>query len=196
MNNLEAKAIIEATGNHDEEDTEYIMDIYKNVVKHIGFEDKRRDKRYIVKFHDIFYYMPDGVEEAAADNLFERFCEDQADCISDALEEKHIDIDEMLHPMCVGHYQAFTVDIPEITKENAVEVAMLIYDEYGWRGDVYVDNYVYTVNVLQDLEDNYMDYWIEFLEANEYMPKPMIDEIRERYKKDMERRKAKQTLAK
>ena len=64
MNKLEAQMIVENTGNYSEEDVEEVMDTYEELMKNVGFEDNRRDKRYIVKFHDIFYYMPDGVEEA------------------------------------------------------------------------------------------------------------------------------------
>ena len=48
----------ENTGNYDDTDVDYIMDTYKELVKHMGFEDNRGDSRYIVKFHDIPYYTP------------------------------------------------------------------------------------------------------------------------------------------
>ena len=41
-----------------------------------------------------------------------------------------------------------------------------------------------------------MEYWIDFLESNECMPQEKIDEIKNKYHKDMERRQAAQTLAK
>ena len=65
---------------------------------------------------------------------------------------------------------------------------MKIYDEAGYRGKEYVRSYIYMVNVLQDLEDNYMKYWIEFLRVGEFMSEKAIKEIEERYKKDQERR--------
>ena len=196
MNKLEAQTIINQTGNYTDEDIEYIMGIYKNVVKHIGFEDKRRDSRFVVKFHDIFYYMPDGIEAAEIDNLFEAFCEDMYDSVICQANEKHIDVDEMLHPMYVGSYQAFVVNIPEITNDNAIDVAMQVYDEFTYEGKEYVENYVYLVDLLQDLEDNYMKYWFDFLDGNEYYTQKTIDDMKNTYKKDMERRKAAQTLAK
>lgn len=199
MNKLEARIIIENTGNYDEEEIEEVLGVYETVMKHVGFEDKRRDNRFVVKFHDIFYYMPDEYErehEEEISSLFESFCSDMYDNITDMAWEKHIDIDEMLHPMFVGNYQAFVVDIPEITNDNAIDITMKVYDEFSWNGKEYVENYIYLVGLLQDLEDNYMDYWIEFLEANEFLNKETIEEIKNKYREDMERRKAKQTLAK
>lgn len=196
MNELEARAIIENTGNYDEEEIDDVLCVYNILTKHIGFKDERRDNRFIVKFHDIFYYTPDEYEEIEMDRLFEEFCEMQYEYVGELLNDKHIPIDEMLHPMYVGHYQGFVVDIPEITDKNAVDLAMDIYDEFNYEGGTYVENYIEVVKILQDLEDNYMEYWIDFLESNECMPQKMIDEIKNKYHKDMERRKAAQTLAK
>lgn len=196
MNELEARAIIENTGNYDEEEIDDVLCVYNILTKHIGFKDERRDNRFIVKFHDIFYYTPDEYEEIEMDRLFEEFCEMQYEYVGELLNDKHIDIDGMLHPMYVGHYQGFIVDIPEITSENAVDLAMEIYDEFNYEGGVYVGNYIEVVKILQDLENNYMEYWINFLEDNEFMPQKMIDEIKNKYHKDMERRQAAQTLAK
>ena len=196
MNELEARAIIENTGNYDGEEIEDVLCVYNILTKHIGFKDERRDNRFIVKFHDIFYYTPEEYDEKEFDSLFEEFCEMQYEYVGELLNDKHIPIDEMLHPMYVGHYQGFVVDIPEITSENAVDLAMEIYDEFNYEGGVYVENYIKVVDILQDLENNYMEYWINFLEDNEFMPQKMIDEIKNKYHKDMERRKAAQTLAK
>lgn len=188
MNKLEAQMIVENTGNYNEEDVEEIMDTYEELMKNVGFEDNRRDKRYIVKFHDIFYDRPDGIEVAEIANLFESFCYDMIDNVETQLTEENVDLDMLLTGYCVGHYQTFMIDIPEITEENALEMAMGIVDELGYTAGAkdYVENYVKTVNILQDLEDNYMIYWLEFLEANEF-PNKYIKEI----KKNMERRQAK-----
>ena len=196
MNKLEARIIIEDAGNYTEEEVEEVLEVYEAVQKHIGFEDKRRDNRFIVKFHDIFYYAPDKYNEDTFSSLFEAFCEDVYDNIMTQLYEKHIDIDSMLHPMYVGHYQAFIVDIPEITNKNAIDLAMRIYDEFNYEGATYVENYIYAVNILQDLEDNYMEYWLDFLELNEFMNKEIIEAIKKKCHKDIERRKATYTLAK
>ena len=175
------------------------MFIYNELMKHEGFKDNRTDSRYVVKFHDIFYYMPDEYEkehEAEIDNLFEDFCGWQAEGVEDYAIENNIDIDNMLTRMCCGHYRAFIVDIPEITNDNAIELAMEIYDEVGYEGNYYVDNYIKITNYLQDMEDNYMEYWFDFIEGNEYMPQEIISEMKDAYKKDMERRQAAITMAK
>jgi len=190
MNKLEAQAIIENTGNYEEEEIEYIMGIYKKVAEHIGFEDRRRDKRFVVKFPDIFYYTPDGADANEIDSLFSAFCNEQYDLLIEDLVQQHIDVDELLASKFVGHYQIFTVDIPEITEENAIEIAMNIYDEYNWEGESYVGDYIYTVEALQNMEDYYMDNWIEFLRAGEYIPEKTIKEMEDKYKADKERRQA------
>ena len=190
MNKLEAKAIIEATGNYDEEEEDEIMEIYGELEKHIGFKDNRRDSRYIVKFHDIFYYMPDEYYKEHGDeinSLFDDFCMFQSELIEESDGEKYIDIDSMLTQQCVGHYRAFIVDIPEITKENIAELAMRIYDEFSWEGKEYPSNYVTIVNELQDLEDNYMEYWFNFIE--DAVPEDVIKEMKDAYEKDKKRRK-------
>lgn len=190
MKGLEAQIVVENTGNYDDTDIEYIMDTYKELVKYIGFEDNRRDSRYIVKFHDILYYTPyDKDNEQEFWNLFDMFCQDQYECLEDTWNEADIDIDMMLTRMNVGHYPAFVVDIPKIEETNAVDLAMEIYDEVGYRGPEYVKSYVYMVNILQELEDDYMEYWAEFLRANEYMPEDTIKEMENKYKSDKERRK-------
>lgn len=190
MNKLEAQIVVENTGNYDEEDIEYILETYEELEKHIGFEDKRRDKRYIVKFHDICYYTPyDENNEQKFWNLFDIFCEDQAEWLEEENKTEKIDEELMLTRWCVGHYPAFRVDIPEITKENTIEKAMEIYDEVGYRGQEYVKSYIFMVNNLQAMEDNYMDMWIEFLRDGEYIKEESIKEIEDKYKSYKERRK-------
>ena len=197
MNKLEAQIVVENTGNYVEEEIDDIIEIYETVLKHVGFEDKRRDSRFIVKFHDIFYYTPEEIENTDEFNgLFDAFCNDMYGVITEQASEKNIDITEMLHPMYVGSYQVFVVNIEEITNDNAIDVAMRVYDEFNYNGKEYVENYIYLVDLLQDLEDNYMEYWFDYLDGNEYFPQKTIDKMREEYHKDMERRKAAQTLAK
>lgn len=197
MNKLEAQAIIENTGNYAEDEIDDIIDVYKTVMEHVGYEDKRYDNRFVVKFHDILYYTPESIYDRDEFNsLFDLFCNDMYDSIAEQADERNIDIDSMLHPMCVGSYQAFIVDIPEITEENAIDLAMKLYDEFDYEGGKYVENYIFITNALKDLEDNYMEYWIDFVEANEYFTQRTIDTIKDKYHKDMERRKAAQTLAK
>ena len=193
-NKLEAQAIAEATGNYDEADIEEIMNIYEKVIKHVGFEDNRSDKRYIVKFHDIFYCMPEGISNAYTDRyemVFNNFCYDTQEQLDETWKENKININLLLSNSFAGHYQAFMVDIPEITDKNAIEIAMNVYDggyNYAFPRD-YVSDYIFVVNTLQDLEDNYMEYWIDYLEANEYFPEEYIEKIKEKYESIKERRK-------
>lgn len=197
MNKLEAQIVVENTGNYDEDDMDYILETYEELCKHIGFKDNRRDSRYVVKFHDICYYAPyDGDNEQEFWNLFDEFCNEQLEWMQEENKTEGIDEDLMLTRYNCGHYPAFKVDIPEITEENAIELAMNIYDEAGYSGAEYVDSYIFMVNNLQAMEDNYMENWIEFLRCGEYMPEKDIKEMEEKYHKDMERRKAAQTLAK
>lgn len=190
MNKLETQAIIENTGNYDEEDVEYIMGIYNKLATHIGFEDKRRDKRYVVKFHDVFDYTPNKWNDDEDDlwSVFDMFCREQIEYVEESIGEHGIDLGSVLTRYTVGSYQAFIVDIPEITEENLADLAMNIYDELGYRGVRYVDDYIYITNLLQDLEDNYVEYWIEMLECSEIASEKEIKEMRERYEK--ERRQA------
>lgn len=190
MNKLETQAIVESTGNYDDEDVEYIMGIYNKLAKHIGFEDKRIDKRYVVKFHDVFSYVPEKWKDYEDDlwSVFDMFCREQIEYVEESIGEQGIDVGSVLTRYTVGSYQAFIVDIPEITEENLADLAMNIYDELGYRGVRYIDDYIYVTNLLQDLEDNYVEYWIEMLEDNEMAPEKEIKEMRERYEK--ERRQA------
>ena len=190
MNKLEAQIVVENTGNYDEEDIEYVLETYEELEKHIGFEDNRRDNRYVVKFHDICYYTPyDENNEQEFWNLFDMFCEDQAEWLEEENKTEGIDEELMLTHYNCGHYPAFRVDIPEITKENTIEKAMEIYDEAGYRGPEYVKSYIFMVNNLQAMEDNYMDMWIDFLRDGEYIKEESIKEIEDKYKSDKERRK-------
>lgn len=196
MGKLEAQAIIESTGNYAEEEIEYIMDTYEDVCKHIGFKDKRRDKRFVVKFHDIFYYEPTSKRyrkryEKLVDDFFESFCEDQYEWIEGECHEAGIDIDRMLTRRLCGHYQAFLVDIPEITQENAAQLAMDIYDglAYGDDTEHYASDYVRVVGMLQDMEDNYMEWWLDYIEGSDVIPQKALDEVRKQYLEYKERKK-------
>lgn len=191
MNKLEALAIVENTGNYEEDEKEYILDIYEDVMKHVGFEDERRDKRFIVKFHDVYYYTPEEMETETFNTWFDDFCNWEYEYITESVKEQRIDLDRMLTRMDVGHYPAFVVDIPEITDENAIELAMEIYEEVPYEKEKYASDYVKVVELLRNLEDNYVDEWIAALEANEVLPQDKIDKMKKRYKEDRERRKAK-----
>ena len=171
---LEMQAIAEKEG-YDEDEISEICDIYGELEKHIGFEDKRKDKRYVVKFHDIFYYTP-NMESDEMLYLFDLFCQDMYENIDGNMSE--YDKDRMFSRIQCGHYPAFEVDILEITKDNLPELSMKIFDEVEYFGAEYVDLYIKLVNDMQDLEDNYMIYWIDFLENNMDQSEKTIEQIK------------------
>lgn len=187
---MEAQLLIEDTGKYYEDEIDNVMDIYDDVVKNIGFEDNRNDSRFVVKFHDIFYYIPDEYErehEDELDSLFEDFCATQYDWVMDDINEHNVDIRAMLASRPCGHYDTFIMNIDNITQENAVELAMEIYDEVGADSETYASDYVTVVNILQDLEDNYMEYWFDFIDGA--VPDSVLKEMRTAYNNDKERRK-------
>ena len=189
---LEVRMLAEAKG-YEEEDVDYIADIYKELMKHKDFKDNRRDKRFIVKFHNISWYMPDekelsDEEQEAFEWRFEDFCEQQYHLVLlDIRDNAPMELKEMLTSYDVGHYPAFMVDIPEINEDNALDLAIQIYDEYNWKGEDYVKSYIYAVNLLQDLEDNYMEYWFEYLDGDETITKEHYEQMKAKYNSDKEK---------
>ena len=193
MGELEIRAVAEAKG-YEEEDVDYIADIFKELMKHKDFKDRRRDRRFVVKFHQIFWYMPEekelsDEERNAFEWRFEDFCEQQYHLVLlDIRDNAPMGINEMLTRYDVGHYQAFMVDIPEINENNALDLAIQIYDEYNWKGEDYVKSYIYAVNLLQDLEDNYMEYWLDYLDGDEAITKEHYEQMKEKYNSDKEKK--------
>lgn len=172
-----------------EEEVEKFLEIYEEVAKHIGFEDRRMDKRFIVKFHDVWYYMPSEFSDtSAADMLFSSFCEWEIENVDMSLEEEGVDKDLILSNTYSGHYQQFETYIPSITEDNVYSIAYDIYDNHydEFEKCRYVDMYVKTVNILQNLEDNYMEDWIDFIEEEpeDVMPKRIKDQIKRKYYTD------------
>ena len=152
---------------------EEIRDDYlPRVRQHIGFCDERDDKRFVVKFHDIFYFTKtDGetkdLEQDVFDSLFQIFCDDMYETTQNLIEtECKLTEREMMATHDIGHYSAFEYVIDkEITEENVVDVACEIYD--AGLSPYYIDDYVKVVNHLKDMEDNYMEYWLDFLSCYE-----------------------------
>ena len=171
MNELELKIYLQEEKEYDGCEVEEIMEDYLPKVRaHIGFYDKRRDTRFVVKFHDIFFFTETNGEEKDLEyddlsNLFEIFCNDMYETTENVInEECYLTQIQLLSAHDVGHYSAFEYIVEnEITEENAIDVACEIYDEQ--LSPHYIDDYVKVVNHLQDMEDNYMEYWIEFLEG-------------------------------
>lgn len=168
----------------DEFDREEIIEDYLPRVKeHIGFKDERRDTRFVVKFHDVCYYTntPEDMSEEEFETLFETFCNDMYESTKQVMEDNHMNKCELFKIRDVGHYSAFEMIIPEITEENYLDVTVEIYEE--GLAPSYIDDYVTLVEHLQDMEDNYMEYWLEHLRVND-IPETTIKNIERRYKKD------------
>lgn len=188
MNKLEARALIENTGNYEEEEIEEVMDVLEVLEKHMGYEDNRRDKRFIVKFYDIYWYMPDEFKNTEEFNaLFDTFCHDKYhDLMNEMYDKKgitEINVCDMLDSRFCGHYQTFKVEMPYIKEDNIVQLAQDFYDEYNYEGGQFVEDYITVKNALQDLEDNYVKYWIQFLKDMEVDEK-IVKETEEKYNKD------------
>lgn len=153
---LEAEAYVEATTGYTSDEVSDIIAIYKELTKYIPFRDTRRDRRFVVKFHDILYYTQDDDE---FDDLFERFCYEQYDIVTDGFTADSLRA--IMASRQVGHYDTFAVHIPAITRDNAIQLAIDIY-EAGYYTD-YVAAYVTLTTRMMDLEANYLTRWVEFL---------------------------------
>lgn len=166
---------------------EFLEDYLPRVKAHIGFKDERRDPRFVVKFHDVCYYTnTQDTNEEKADmtdeefySLFEMFCSDQYEGTKYVMEDNHMDKNSLFSIYSVGNYRAFEKIIPELTEENYLEKALEIYNE--GLSPSYIDDYAILVRHLQDMEDNYMTYWLEFLRATD-IPETTIKNIERRWK--------------
>lgn len=191
MNKLEARALIENTGNYEEEEIEEVIDVLEVLEKHIGYEDNRSDKRFIVKFHDIFWYTPEEFTNTEYFNdLFDMFCNEQYDYFMEEIGGQGItktNIGDILNKRYCGHYQTFKVDMPYIEEYNIVQLAQDFYDEYNYEGGQFVEDYITVKNALQDLEDNYVAYWIQFLKDMEVDEK-IVKEIETKYNKERKKK--------
>lgn len=166
---------------------EFLEDYLPRVKKHIGFKDERRDPRFVVKFYDIcFCTNTQDTNDEKADmtdeefnSLFDMFCYDQYEGTKYVMEDNHMDKNSLFSIYDVGHYRAFEMIIPELTEENYLEKALEIYNE--GLSPSYIDDYAILVRHLQDMEDNYMTYWLEFLRATD-TPEETIRNIERRWK--------------
>lgn len=160
---------------------EFIEDYLPRVKAHIGFKDERSDSRFVVKFHDICYYTntPEDMTDEEFNSLFEMFCNDQYEGTKWLMEDNHMDERELFSIHDVGSYRAFEMIIPELTEENYLEKALEIYNE--GLSPSYIDDYTKLSDHLQDMEDNYMTYWLEFLRATD-IPEATIKNIERRWK--------------
>ena len=189
---IENTLILENDG-YDKYDIETILGYARALAKHIGFTDKRRDKRFVVKFHDIYYFSPDKYAEdadlqAQFDHTFSSFCDYIYEIVEDemaAFADEHgytLTTQNMLAHMYCGHYRAFTLDIPEITEDNIIKLATQVYDEFTYYGSEYIEMYIHCVDMLQNIEDTYMDMWLDYIQ-DDILPDACVREITRKYKR-------------
>lgn len=191
---LEEKIWAQNNFSDDFEIEEFLEDYLPEVKKHIGFKDERDDPRFIVKFHDICFYTntQDTADEKADmsetefDSLFGTFCNDMYENTKQFMEEEGISEYKLFALRDVGQYKAFEKIIPELTEENYLDITLEIYNE-GLSPD-YINEYTKLSYYLQNMEDNYMTYWLEFLRVME-IPEETIKNIERRQKEYEEKHK-------
>ena len=191
---LEEKIWAQNNFSDDFEIEEFLEDYLPEVKKHIGFKDERDDPRFVVKFHDICFYTNTqdtsdekaDMTESEFDSLFGTFCTDMYENTKQFMVEEGISDSELFRIRDVGHYKAFEKIIPELTKENYLDIALEIYNE-GLSPD-YINEYTKLSYYLQDMEDNYMTYWLDFLRCMD-IPEETIKNIERRWKEHEEKHK-------
>ena len=191
---LEEKIWAQNNFSGDFEIEEFLEDYLPEVKKHIGFKDERDDPRFVVKFHDICFYTNTqdtsdekaDMAESEFDSLFGTFCNDMYENTEQFMAEEGISDSELFSIHDVGHYKAFEKIIPELTEENYLDIALEIYNE-GLSPD-YINEYTKLSYYLQDMEDNYMTYWLEFLRCMD-IPEETIKNIERRRKEHEEKHK-------
>ena len=191
---LEEKIWAQNNFSDDFEIEEFLEDYLPEVKKHIGFKDERDDPRFVVKFHDICFYTNTqdtsdekaDMTESEFDSLFGTFCTDMYNNTKQFMVEEGISDSELFRIRDVGHYKAFEKIIPELTKENYLDIALEIYNE-GLSPD-YINEYTKLSYYLQNMEDNYMTYWLDFLRCMN-IPEETIKNIERRWKEHEEKYK-------
>jgi len=191
---LEEKIWAQNNFSDDFEIEEFLEDYLPEVKKHIGFKDERDDPRFVVKFHDICFYTNTqdtsdekaDMTESEFDSLFGTFCTDMYENTKQFMVEEGISDSELFRIRDVGHYKAFEKIIPELTKENYLDIALEIYNE-GLSPD-YINEYTKLSYYLQEMEDNYMTYWLDFLRCMD-IPEETIKNIERRWKEHEEKHK-------
>ena len=191
---LEEKIWAQNNFSDDFEIEEFLEDYLPEVKKHIGFKDERDDPRFVVKFHDICFYTNTqdtsdekaDMTESEFDSLFGTFCTDMYENTKQFMVEEGISDSELFRIRDVGHYKAFEKIIPELTKENYLDIALEIYNE-GLSPD-YINEYTKLSYYLQEMEDNYVTYWLDFLRCMD-IPEETIKNIERRWKEHEEKHK-------
>lgn len=181
---LEASAYFESK-NYAYWQIDELIRVYKRVVSHIGWRDTRRDKRFVVKYHDVFRYMPARFNDESSEqiflDMFGSFCSTEYEQIQEQMEEHNIDEDQILGKYA-GHYCAFTLDIDEITEDNALDITCRIYDDNPYiYNEQWLDDHIFVVDMLKREEEHYMQYWVDFIKGSGCFTDADVAEIIERY---------------
>ena len=154
-NDIETRIYLEQQGFGEYEIDEIVEDYLPEVKKHIGFEDNRSDKRFVVKFHDICFFTntPEDMDEDTFNNLFDIFCQEQYEWIKDCMDEETYLVESSIFATHdVGNYRAFEyIQTEPITEDNVLQVAINIYNE--GLSPFYINDYTYIADRLQDMED-------------------------------------------
>lgn len=166
-NEIEIKIYLEQQGYNEYEIEEIIEDYLPEVKKHLGFRDDRSDKRFVVKFHDVCYFThtPEDMSDDEFNNLFDMFCGWQYDGIKMFIEDECYLTEQALFSIHdIGNYKAFEyLQEDTITEDNCLDIAVALYE--AGVSPFYIDDYTALVNELQNMEDNYMYDWLEFLKG-------------------------------
>ena len=186
-NEIETKIYLEHEGFSEYEIEEIIEDYLPEVKKHIGFCDNRSDSRFVVKFHDICYFThtPEDMSDDEFNNLFDIFCSEQYNCVKETIQrECYLYEWQLFSIRDAGHYRAFEyIQTEPITEDNVLQVAINLYNE--GLSPFYIHDYTLLVSELQNMEDNYMEWWLEFLRG--YVGEEFVD-ITDETIKNIERR--------
>lgn len=180
---MEARAMFEQRYGEGDDNVDDAMEYYKTLAKHIGWEDKRKDDRFIVKFHDIVYYAS---EIDNFDVIFENFCMLTYNDVICELDEMDVDTDHNLTFLATrGNYRSFKVKMPCINDDNIVDLAeAFLYEQGPIVSHNWAEEHIAIVDALQCLEDTYFKQWLDYLDANEYATPAQIDKFKHEYNKD------------
>lgn len=155
--------------DYDDEDIEYMVnELLPIAKKYIGWEDKRRDNRFIVKFHDIIYDKGFNNEDETMNQLFDDFCQETYEWVKDEMANKKCYEKDILTTYSIGHYQGLKLEragVHSITEENIYDVVASVFNEFCGEYDISdkLRQHIETVNILQELEDTYKNWWGEYV---------------------------------
>ena len=166
MKDMEIEMYLEKLGYEEYEIEEMMEDYLPKLREHIGFEDNRIDKRFIVKFHDIVFTQDNEEDEELFWELFNDFCNQMYENTLDEMKEFDADESDILSNTRCGNYRTFMIDIPEITEDNIIDLLTEIYDNSQYPS--YIEKHIKTVELLKDMEENYVKWWNDFVDEPEW----------------------------